>query len=435
MIFPLLTEADPAQSSEGALDPLGLYAIADSLAVRLVPGVRERQSHPRFLTAIAVSLFICSDFDEERIAIDGVSEPWQVFEWYMVEGLVRKISKEEKFLQGLPGREKAAQTLRDGVPLSAKRYLKTPRVFGFHGVYRVLSRTLGVEVARGLGELGYELITVWGKEQGKKGLQGSALSPDAPWHRMIKDAVDEGLKKGCVTRGPGWAGWQFFRQHLAHKDVGENEAHLLARALMRENDGFRRQILRFLASPNGRQVWEETSSERQFHASLMASESSDLKDLLWTIAQYETFSRLLQDAFDDCRFTMTQARGKTSLLELQSLAAVRLAVEKVPPLFEKLVETLSPYKESWRFQNNFVSLSERLSPKDWVERLLDHHQKVQRNKPPNGKAPWCVRLDDGSYIIRSGYRRDEGGRHNDDYVHAYRTVPLWSFATDLGMIA
>jgi len=51
MLLPLLSEADPAATSEGSLDPLGLYAIADSLAGRLVPGLRERMTHPRFLTA------------------------------------------------------------------------------------------------------------------------------------------------------------------------------------------------------------------------------------------------------------------------------------------------------------------------------------------------------------------------------------------------
>ena len=150
--LPLLTEADPAVTSEGTIDPLGLYTISDSLAVRLVPGVRERQLHPRFLTAIAVSLLLSEEFDEDVVASDGVSEPWQVFEWYVVEGLVRSLADSSE-LPGLPGREKSANAIRDKVPLSAARYLKTPSVYGFHGVYRLLSRTLGVEMTGRLGEL------------------------------------------------------------------------------------------------------------------------------------------------------------------------------------------------------------------------------------------------------------------------------------------
>ena len=151
MFTPFLTESDPAFSSEGSLDPLGLYAIADSLAVRLVPGVRERQSHPRFLTAIAVSLVICSDFPEDFVSkADGVSEPWQVFEWYMVEGLVRTI-KEDALLRGLPGRDKAARAIRDQVPLSAPRYLKTPSVFGGSGAFRRSWLRVAHHLGRGAG--------------------------------------------------------------------------------------------------------------------------------------------------------------------------------------------------------------------------------------------------------------------------------------------
>jgi len=42
MLMPLLSEADPAESAEGSIDPLGMYPIADALASRMVPGVQER---------------------------------------------------------------------------------------------------------------------------------------------------------------------------------------------------------------------------------------------------------------------------------------------------------------------------------------------------------------------------------------------------------
>src|SRR5271166_2093668 len=96
LLAPLLTEKDEAESSEGGIDPLGAEPLADALAVKLVPGVRERQRHPRFLTAMALSLEICRDFDEEMVATDGVSAPSIVFEWYLVEGLVRSTDASER---------------------------------------------------------------------------------------------------------------------------------------------------------------------------------------------------------------------------------------------------------------------------------------------------------------------------------------------------
>src|SRR5436309_8695201 len=95
-LAPLLSEKDPVESAEGGIDPLGTEPLADALAVKLAPGVRERQRHPRFLTAIAVSLEVCGEFDDEALAADRISEPWQVFEWYLVEGLVRTAVSDER---------------------------------------------------------------------------------------------------------------------------------------------------------------------------------------------------------------------------------------------------------------------------------------------------------------------------------------------------
>ena len=65
--IPMLSELDEAAGTEDGLDPLGLAAIVDRLASKLVPGVRERPRHSRFLTAMAVSLKICESFESETI--------------------------------------------------------------------------------------------------------------------------------------------------------------------------------------------------------------------------------------------------------------------------------------------------------------------------------------------------------------------------------
>ena len=134
-----------------------------------------RRTHPRFLTATAVSLAVCGEFDEETLASDRSSEPWLVLEWYLVEGLVRSSPSPDE-TRGLPGSQKAAKAKDENVPLSAKRYLKSPSIFGFHGIYRLLARTLGVEIKSGgsLGDAGAELLSVWSKEQGLDGFIGTA---------------------------------------------------------------------------------------------------------------------------------------------------------------------------------------------------------------------------------------------------------------------
>lgn len=431
--LPLLTEYDPPSSSEGTLDPLGLYAIADSLAVQLVPGIRERQLHPRFLTAIAVSTAVCSEFDVGTYASDKRSEPWQVFEWYMVEGLVRTIPDDIR-LRGLPGREKVAFAIRDKVPLSAERYLKTPNVFGYHGVYRLLSHTLGIEENNRLGSAGFDLLSIWAREQGLGGFYGTTSGPGKNWYDKLFAAVKDGLEKGAVDRKDGWSGWYFFRDYLAHLDISRRERAAITKFLKSSEDGFRREILEFLCSDEGKLVWQGTESERKFHKKLRTQRHPTLNRKLLAIDKYERFSRMLQDAFDDCRFVLTREQRKVSPVELSGLQSVQMAAEHIPSLFMELMKRLVLFDRSVQFQESFRDISQELPPADWVVCLIEHHRSVQEHKPPDGKAPWVERFDDGTYMIRPAYRKSEMSEGSREYIHQYRTRPLWSFATDLRLL-
>lgn len=430
-LAPILTERDPVDSTEGGINPLGTEALADALAVHLVPGVRERQRHPRFLTAMAASLEVCRDFDEDTLATDGVSAPWQVFEWYLVEGLVRSAEEGERV--GLPGSQKAARAIADGVPLSAKRYLKTPAVFGFHGVYRQLARALGIEDAGRLGEVGFELLNVWAREQQLEGFAGSEIGPGQAVRIQLKEAVQAGLEKGATARNAGWAGWTFFRKHLAPDTAGTKEAEFIYTELVNDRKGFRREVIEFLVSPKGRQAWEETGSERVFHQALRTIASHELCQLLDAIDAYEGFSRLCHDAFQDCLCEMTRQGGKkTTLAVLAALPFVKNAWQRVPERFGEVMEQLEPVGEAVRFGETFAGLAERGSNVEWAERLIEHHRKTQKQKEKNH---WFERFDDGSFIIRPDYRTDKPGTGDAHYVHPYRTSSLYQFAQDLNRVS
>lgn len=429
-LFPLLSDEDKAETAEGGLDPLGLVQVAEALAVRLIPGVRERMSNPRYLTAMAVGLEVCRKFPEETVAHDGVSPPWLVFEWIAVEAFVRTAEGRDPFK--LPGSDKAATAIRERVPLSATRYLKTPNVFGFHGVYRGLARDLDIESAGRLGETGYELLTAWTKEQKLDGFTGAAGGEGARICDQLYWAVKDSLQAGAVARRDGWQGWRFFREHLSPHQAGPRESAVLREALLAAQAGFRGPVLRFLVSEQGRRNFETNQSERSFHAALRPSASPELGALLDAIASYETFSRTCQDAFDDVLVEMTRRGGsKVTPRELGHLETVKVASEKVPEMFSELLDRLEPFRETARFADTFAPLAERTDAASWADRLLGHHVATQRKKPPVGKSPWFERFDDGGVIIRPLYRRDQPGRHDDSYVHAYRTASLYSFARDL----
>ncbi len=399
----------------------------------MLPGLRERQSHPRFMTAMAVSVSLCSEFDEDMVASDGVSDPRQVFEWYVVEGLARTIPEDGE-LRGLPGIAKARQCLKEKTHLSARRYLKTPTTFGFHGVYRTLARTIGIESAGRLGEVGYDLLSTWAEEQDLEGFHGTLSGPGRKWRQMLIEAVKDGLKKGAVDRQAGWTGWEFFRDHLAHHRVGRREARVIRDALTRPAKGHRGEVFRSLVYREGQRAWRTDFSERKYHKFLKMQCGPELKQLIRTVGVYETFARLLQDAFDDCLQQMSKTRSKTKLSEMAQLKGIQLLADRLPSLFENLIPLLEPYGESVRFIDQFGTLGQGRSARLWTEAILDHHVRIQREKPPNGKAPWFERFDDGSYIIRPQYVREKGGRHDNEYLHGYRTPSLWSFARDLRLV-
>jgi hypothetical protein len=443
---PLLTEKDEKESSEGGIDPLGTEPLADALAMKLAPGVRERQRHPRFLSAMAVSLSLCDELGDEAVARDGVTPAWLVFEWYVVEGLVRTRRQTPKDIQGLPGRDKAARALADDVPLSARRYLKNPTVTGFHGVFWQLASALGIEQSEHLGGRGFDLLEVWAKDQSLDSFVGTGGGRGQNIRQQLREALRRGLDKGAVARTAGWAGWRFFSDHLAPYEFGRREARFLWDTLMEDAAGctpethqnvasFRREVLGFLVSDEGRQLWQrEVSarrfSERVFHEALRRRASDDLCQLLLAIDIYERFARLVQDAFDDCLYEMTRKRGQVSASELGRLASVKTASQRVPKVFGEVMHRLEPFAQALRFQQTFALLSEAGSADHWVEYLMEHHRKTQEQKPPDGKMAW-LEGDGSGYIIRPLYGRDEPPRRDGSYVHFYRTIPLWSFASDL----
>jgi hypothetical protein len=84
--------------------------------------------HPRFLTAMAIGSVICSGFDIEDIASDGVSELWMVFEWYVIQAFVKIFYSGRTAISGVPGSEKCTTAYLKGIPLNNNRYLKVARV-------------------------------------------------------------------------------------------------------------------------------------------------------------------------------------------------------------------------------------------------------------------------------------------------------------------
>ena len=433
MTVPILSSYQTLENSQGTLDPLGLYTISDRLATRLAPGLRERMKHPRYLTAIAVSTVVCSSFDEEELAKDEISAPWQVFEWYVVSALVKRFHEADpKQLLGMSGREKTTRAMREHVPLNASRYLKTPSVFGFHGVYRTLARNMNLTVENQPDEFGMQLVDVWEKEQGLVGFQNRMNNTSGLLFRQkLYDAVGKGLELAEVAKPWTWEPYNLLAESLAPKCPGKMEAQLLLNELKNGHGGVRADLLDAVASSEGLEILSD-ESEKGFHQWLLGR-STQNKDLLKTIMAYERFCRLLFNAFYEILLWLRNHQSKGNLHGMSALPHVKKASEELPGAFLNAENLLMPFIEEYiMFQANQV-FSQKLSAKEWIRLLMEHHVTVQKNKPPSGKAPWLLEHGSDSYLLNTTQYLDV--ELNEEYVHQYRTFSLYSFLKDLGKIA
>ncbi len=431
--LPLLSIHDPDGATSTSLDPLGLTPIGEQLAVELIPGVRERQTHPRYLTAVAVAHAVCQDFSADTVATDGVSEPWQVFEWYVVEGLVRCAGTTSD--AKVPGSQKTKKALSQGLPLCASRYLKTPTIFGFHGVYRLLARTLRVEQSDYLADFGFELLDVWQKEQGLAGFHGSTDGKGRAIRQGLTDAVRDGLKAKATDRSGAWFGWKFFFDHLEPTKAGPKEAQLIWRQLKSGKTGFCSEVLDFLTSKEGQALFRaEDKTEKKLYAALKKIASPELRARIETIECYERFCRLLQDAFSTCCYEITQTRHGVQPTELAKQRPVLKAAARLPDAYVAAAESLPDPARRSRFEASFQEVSQKRPAADFVLALYEHHKRIQKAKPPEGKAPWLERHFDGSILIRPEYQLDDAPEPSTEFVNPYRLQPLWNFASDLNQV-
>ncbi|MCC6175560.1 MAG: hypothetical protein IT305_09685 [Chloroflexi bacterium] len=427
--FPFLTSYDPPGSGEGSLDPLGLYQIADQLAVHLVPAVRERMQRVRFLTAMAVGAIVTSGLSDDPTSREA--SPYLVWEWLLVEALVRD-TETSSVIWGVPGTLVARRAIEQHGYLDARSYLKTPRIFGFHGVYKRLATHLGlVDVHLGPGPHAEALVDAWARGQGLGDLKG-ARQLISRWTA----AVSRSLAETPPRTKPNWdsSAWHELALAFAPHRCLTREKRCLRDLLFAAGD---RQlgalpILWDLQS----ELRDDDFTEEVLHDRL-EERAPSYGALLSAIRRYEEFARGLQDAFDVLRAEAAgpDARGfdvpnivadgdfarSVSNLHLRFEAASRALAEAAPngtALQNLLCE-------------RFAAFGEPMAAGDCALALCTHHEGVQRSKSADGKRPWFDRLAQQRIYIRHAYRVPRLPIRPGRYVHDYRGWPIRRFFQDL----
>lgn len=427
--FPFLTTYDPVGSSEGSLDPLGLYRIADQLAIQLVPVVRERMQRIRFLTAIALGSLVTENLEHEIRDI-GAS-PYLVWEWLIIEALVRNMDN-ENLLWGVPGTDVTRRALNQYGYVDARSYLKTPRVFGFHGVYKRLALHLKfVDAHLSPGLHTERLVDAWAKDQGFGGIAGIK-----PLLNCWADAIRRSLDNVPPRTKSNWntSKWSRLAHFFTPESAGDNEKKLLHEFLVNK------QEQQLGALPH---LWElqgnysnDTFREEKLHMALR-SRAKEYRALVEAIRAYEKFARDLQTAFEILRVEASKLDSKG--YAIPQIARNDMFQKSVKYLgrnfqiahlaFSEIRETSFSLQDF--FANRFDGLAEPMDARTCALAICKHHEAVQRAKSADGKRPWFDRLGDNRIYIRQAYRTTQPQINSGQYVHDYRGWPIRRFRADL----
>jgi hypothetical protein len=430
---PLLSEYDPLIEGEGSIDPLGLQPIYERLADRLLPAVTVRMGRPRFVTAIAVGAWVCQEWHSDTVAADKVTPPWLVYEWFVVEAFVRS----EKVLgegRRIPGVLKAQRAWRDGRPISASSYLKTPTVFGFTGIFRRLARHLRVITEEGrLDDAGYELLAAWSAEQGLAGFVDGADSAGAQFRKSLGRAVAQGLELGH-TRRQSQDFCDLIARSLDPAKVGRRERKVLLR-LLEDRAGppeMPETMPHLIGALRKRGSTLEFSQEAAFLTSVEKIASATLRELLSAISAYEVFGRVITDAFKALRHAAAQAGGAcigredfARLVSTDCATRLATAIARIRR-HDRLVQW-EPSLEATLTRFDHAKTRDQL-----YDVLLDHHRCVQDDK---GKRTWFQPGRGDRIFVRPDYVLTDPPPKGIAHVHEYRMPTFSRFLDDLGALS
>lgn len=423
LTLPFVTEPDPDRAGEGSLDPLGLARIAERLADELSPEVTARMSRIRFVTAIAVASHALVE-PADLVGPDG-TPAYLAFEWHLVEAFVR--SRPESGTDAVPGILKARTRLREPRRhLDSGSYLETPKVFGFHGVYKRLAKDLGiVDDSLVLLAQGDKLVETWERDQGLGGFSNRrAGSPGGKFGAVLASEVRRTLEKGAVQLGPTSRWWRTISAALAPASAARAERRRLWGWLTDSHHLVRRELASLIAVSR-----DDESSERESVEQLLTLKlSPDLRTRLEAVVAFEGAVRPLDDGFRLLRSIASQrtpsAVSPKDAGEHPKFAAVAATL---PDALKAAGERLEAVGLAADLETSLGHLTEHMTGEQRVEAVLDRHDAVQAAK---GKRSWFER-DERGFAVRGIGRFDEPFVDRTEYLHPYRISALRSFARDL----
>lgn len=415
-------------TSEGTLDPLGVFQIVDRLGSLLVPAVRERMQRIRFMTAMAVGALVTEGLPVDPTRKD--SAPFLVWEWLIIESFLRSLESDDKSW-GIHGSDVVHRALDQYGYVDARSYLKTPRIFGFNGVYKRLAIHLGiVNLHLGPAQMSEQLADGWARDRGY-----GSLREAQPLLNRWKAGVERSLDRNPSRTKTGWSheSWTEMAKAFAPTGFGTREKQIL-KSMLISPDGRDLGALPDIWASQAR--FQDDRLEEDLHKYL-AERSTAYRPLLRAIQAYEVFIRALQDAFD--LLLAEAARADSRGYEIDRISNDKDFRTCVKDLWRRsgaVSESLAGLEGEGAalrslFEIRFGRFGQPVELTDISKVLCDHHETIQRGKSADGKRPWFDRLGPDRIHVRQQYRKNRRPIEPGRYVGYYRGKPIRRFYLDL----
>jgi hypothetical protein len=422
------SEYNPLAPEEGALDPLGLAATAEQIALYTSPGLLDRQKRIRFLTFIAIGILLKEECESEYDGRDAKCSFWEAYEWLIVSALIS--NPPPSGLTGLPGSEKAQTAKKKNLPLNRERYLSISTVFGFYGVYKFLATQVQIQTQSVPGENAKTLAHAWATDQNLQNfIEGSQGNGALLKKRIIKTLIQT-LKEGVLTEKWNSRLLQDIAPYFDLNRIGVTERAILTRLIVEDPQEHRRQLVGLMKKKG------YPDHELEFFQSIQGQCSRSLEDGIHAALEYENLSFLLNQSFDLIRIYLTRHPAGASAQELARVPDVVKFSKHLKRALEGSIEAISKIPDrNWQHRVQPLSWAlETQDTNDFVIALIEHHFENQKRKPPNGKLPWLYRTELGNYCVRPGYLLEELKNEDPHFSHSFRTLPLHNFARELGVL-
>lgn len=424
MALPLFSLPDPKTAEEGGLDPLGLASVAERLAGTMVPGLAQRMARPRFVSLMCLGAV--TSLDLELVAPDGTT-PDIAFEWHAVLALAQVQDE----LRRVPGIAKARAALADHAPMTSRGYLKGPKIFGFHGVYKTFATSIGVlDDDLRLRWPGEQLVSAIERGADLPGfLAGDERAAGGRLRKRLRELILEALKTQQASPLRNGPVFEALAGRLRPDRMTKPEAAFYRERIADPSAGTRGEVFHLLDTEEARAFLGRTS-ERQFLRWLQGRASEPLRHTLIAIEGLEALAKPLQDAFDWIRFLSSDNPAAPVTARDFAARAGHLATV-VRRAADALPSAIVHYARAAELDGVLAHFAATDTPEKLFDDVLSRHEAAQKRKPPNGKRSWFERTPDGGAVVRPMYRVSDPPVEADAGVHLYRTGSVMSFLADL----